>query len=263
VGEQHGRGPVAVRYLSNPVANGPSGSRNLGVAHAIGSVVAFLDDDDVWEPGYLEQAVGLMHDADVVLTPLQWRCFNKAGRETRRQVLDIDISSAGDEVIGQNPGVTGSNVVIDRGVFQRCGGYDEDLWIGEDSELLARLLTSGVRVRVADACLASQLVHAGERLSRGGQRRVDGYRNLLRKTYATATPQARRGMALHYFDAKKDAARGGWSRWRYRLYAWSLAEPRDFVRRAKLRIAAGKFPGVSSLLIIASRRGSGFERRAI
>jgi hypothetical protein len=104
--------------------------------------------------------------------------------------------------------------------------------------LLARLLTSGVRVRVADACLASQLVHAGERLSRGGQRRVDGYRNLLRKAYVSAAPATRRRLAFHYFDAKKDAARGGWSRWRYRLYAWSLAEPAVLVRRAELKLRA-------------------------
>lgn len=238
VGERHDRGPVAVRYLCNPLANGPSGSRNLGAVRATGSVAAFLDDDDMWAPGYLEQAVGLMHDADVVLTPLQTIRFDHSGGEIRRQVRELDISGPTEMVIARNPGVTGSNIVIDRGVFQRCGGYDEDLWIAEDNEFLARLLDSGTRIRIADVSLATQLVHTGARLSRGGRRRADGYRNLLRKTYAAASPKTRRRLAFHYFDAKKDAARDRWSRWRYRLYAWSLAEPNDLVLRARLRAAA-------------------------
>jgi hypothetical protein len=128
--------------------------------------------------------------------------------------------------------------VVDRRVFDRCGGYDEDLWIGEDGELLARLLMAGARIRVAEVSLASQLVHAGERLSRGGQRRVDGYRNLVRKAYASASPTTRRRLAFGYFDAKKDAARSVRSRWRYRLYAWSLADPAVLVRRAERRLRA-------------------------
>jgi glycosyltransferase involved in cell wall biosynthesis len=227
--------PVAVRYVRNPDANGPSGSRNLGAARAVGSVLAFLDDDDLWEPGYLDQAVGLLDAADLVLTPLETIRIDRSGATVGRWVREIDLSGPSERVLARNPGVTGSNIVIDRGLFERCGGYDADLWIAEDNEFLARLLDAGARTRIADSSLAKQMVHMGSRLSRGGQRRVDGCRNLVRKTFAVTSPRTRRRLAFIYFTAKKDAASDHWSRWRYRIYAWSLAEPSQLVRRARWR----------------------------
>lgn len=54
--------PERVRYVEHPGhANaGMSASRNLGLAHASGSYVAFLDADDVWLPHKLEEQLALM-----------------------------------------------------------------------------------------------------------------------------------------------------------------------------------------------------------
>src|SRR5262245_66529899 len=42
-----------LRYVAGPHA-GVSAARNLGVRRATGSVIAFLDSDDVWHPGKLK-----------------------------------------------------------------------------------------------------------------------------------------------------------------------------------------------------------------
>ena len=45
---------------------GPSGARNVGLDHAVGTYIAFLDSDDYVEPGYLEVLLDAFRDSDTV-----------------------------------------------------------------------------------------------------------------------------------------------------------------------------------------------------
>lgn len=57
-----GAGTVPVRTRWTGGARGAAAARNLGMAEAQGDLVAFLDDDDVWEPAHLAAAVSLLNE---------------------------------------------------------------------------------------------------------------------------------------------------------------------------------------------------------
>jgi len=46
---------LSIRVLRNNRRKGPSGTRNFGVLSATSEFIAFLDQDDLWLPGHLEQ----------------------------------------------------------------------------------------------------------------------------------------------------------------------------------------------------------------
>jgi glycosyltransferase involved in cell wall biosynthesis len=69
--------PQRLRYLEHPehANRGMSATRNLGIAHARGAYLAFLDADDVWLPQTLEEQVEILRtqpDAGMVYGPIEW-----------------------------------------------------------------------------------------------------------------------------------------------------------------------------------------------
>ena len=56
-----------VQYIKNKETMHAPTSRNIGVLHSKGDLIAFLDDDDEWYPDKLEKQVKLFQDSDVGL----------------------------------------------------------------------------------------------------------------------------------------------------------------------------------------------------
>lgn len=135
------RHPDRIRYLEHEghANRGMSASRNLGVLHARGQVVAFLDADDVYLPDKLERQVALLvshPEADVVYGATQyWFSWtgdpaDVARDRTRRQgVPGGTVVAPGallapllrDEV--RTPCTCG--VVMWRDAFAVAGGFEE------------------------------------------------------------------------------------------------------------------------------------------
>jgi len=65
------RDPARIRHLQHPdgATHGASATRNLGIAHARGEVIALLDGDDTWFPTKLEEQLAILAerpDADAL-----------------------------------------------------------------------------------------------------------------------------------------------------------------------------------------------------
>jgi hypothetical protein len=148
--------PEQVFYLRHPDGenHGLSSSRNLGLRHARGEFVAFLDADDLYLPSKLESQVGLLHryaTAQMVYGPTRhW--FSWTGRpEDRERDQPKRLGVAPNRLVSppelvplylsgeaQTPGTSG--FLVRRTAALAVGGFEESFrTMSEDAVFLYKV----------------------------------------------------------------------------------------------------------------------------
>jgi glycosyltransferase involved in cell wall biosynthesis len=118
-----GLGDPRVSYHRQPHAGRPAPGRNLGLRAARGELVAFLDDDDLWEPVMLERAVAALAanpDTLLVAANANYLPARKHPYFRRRR----DERPSFEELLHDNP-VINSGVVARRELVELIGPLDE------------------------------------------------------------------------------------------------------------------------------------------
>ena len=138
-GTAEGVGEFAeVRYVYQP-NRGVSAARNLGVSQSSGELLAFLDSDDLWQPRKLEQQVTFFAqypDAQICQTEEIWlRNGVRVNPHAKHRKISEDIFARSLELCLVSP----SAVMIRRELFERMGGFDENLPACEDYDLWLRI----------------------------------------------------------------------------------------------------------------------------
>jgi glycosyltransferase involved in cell wall biosynthesis/GT2 family glycosyltransferase len=132
-------------------------SRNIGVSLAGGDIVAFLDDDAVPEPGWLDALVKPFRDPRVGAAGGFIR--DPTGVHFQARVITCDRTGglqhfAGEEAAGldQRPGaprvlsLTGTNVAFRKELLVALGGFDENYrYLLEETDLNFRIMDAGYR----------------------------------------------------------------------------------------------------------------------
>lgn len=142
---------LPVRVLRLRRRAGPSAARNLGLREARGEVVAFTDNDCVALPGWLRALVAPLccpgvevAGGRVLSPPLEgWIGAFEAARSP------LDMGAGGGRVgLGEAvPYLPSCNLAADRRALLRLGGFEEEMELGEDADLVWRAVRAGMGIR--------------------------------------------------------------------------------------------------------------------
>lgn len=147
----HGATPWRVRVLRREVSGGPAAARNLGAEQVHTPLVAFLDSDCTVDEGWCGPLLAAFADPRVALAAPRVRAAEGGGvlarYEARRSPLDL-----GSDPARVAPGTRVSYVpsaacLVRLDAWRRLGGFDATLRVGEDVDLVWRLVEDGWRVR--------------------------------------------------------------------------------------------------------------------
>ena len=144
---------VAARHgaqlLVRPVNGGPAAARNTGLARAETDLVAFVDSDCVVPPHWLDGLLtGLLDERVAVVAP---RVVGAGGPgrlaryEVRHGPLDLGAEAAPVRAGGRVGHVPAAVLLCRRDALGV--GFDEALRVGEDVDLIWRLVERGLQVR--------------------------------------------------------------------------------------------------------------------
>jgi glycosyltransferase involved in cell wall biosynthesis len=150
------RYPQRVRYLEHAghQNRGMSASRNLGIRHAYGQYIAFLDADDVWLANKLQYQLAILDrhpDAAMVVEPIQW-WYGWTGNSddiNRDFVAPFPPEVRSDSIVQppqmliallRRATVSTTSSLVRREIIERVGGFEEDFrGMFEDQALAAKI----------------------------------------------------------------------------------------------------------------------------
>jgi GT2 family glycosyltransferase len=244
---------------------GPAAARNIGWRAAGGSLVAFIDDDCVATPGWVEALAGAYaRDPEAVVqgrTEPDPREIGRLGAFARSQ-----------SVTAPGPWFQTCNIAYPRALLERLGGFDETFPYpaGEDTDLGWRAIESGARIVFEPAAVAWHAVHVPGPLGllRVSQRWSTAVRNVARH------PQLRSALHRGIFWKRSHerlllAAVGAIALRRAPLLAVAAMAPYLLIHRAEHGSLAGTavaLPAhlaVDSAELVAMLRGSASARTLV
>lgn len=171
---------------------GASAARNAGLFLTEQEFVAFLDDDDIWHPRFLEMAHKRIQadGADCV--------FGRRNKLVEGQVNEMEPPEPRHLVISylicKNPFFGGQNILLKSAIAKALGGYDINLPRANDTGFLIDLLLYGAKVSIEPEAVAYFRDHGGPRVTSHHWRRW----RLLWK-YAGNVPLRDLAIAIIYF----------------------------------------------------------------
>ena len=175
-----------VRIFRQP-NRGPYPARNLGLTHAQGEFIAFLDADDYWNPSFLTKLIGALDDSRIHLAYCGWRNLGVEGGFGKPYVPPV---YAGDDSVSQFLDACPWPIhaaVLRRELMVRLGGFSERCFTSMDFDLWLRARAATDRMLLVPEVLAFYRWHDKGQISAVKSRQVrDAWQ--VRKDFVAAYP---------------------------------------------------------------------------
>lgn len=185
-----------VRYVRHSRNAGQAAARNTGARLALSPYLAFLDQDDLWEPMFLEKTLAILEPAaGAALVHCDGYQVNE-----RNDILEYDAAMKHQRSItqllrgGHDAATSGS--LFRKTWFDSVGGYDVALSIWEDIDLVIRLYGPERFIHLAQPMYRHRLYEHNASREIPSLRALDGRRRFLEKHAAACRPGTPEGKAL-------------------------------------------------------------------
>jgi glycosyltransferase involved in cell wall biosynthesis len=134
-----------VKVYNLPCNVGIANGRNIGATLAKGDYLAFLDDDDLWPKSYIKRSENYIinHSPKILLSKIYVK-------DNSRLKLFKDPSGKINlkNILLMNPGITGSNIIINKKIFFKLNGYDPNLIPSEDKSICIDALINNIEIHI-------------------------------------------------------------------------------------------------------------------
>jgi glycosyltransferase involved in cell wall biosynthesis len=148
-----------VRVLTQP-NQGIGAARNAGVSMARGTVIAFLDADDLWPTDSLKLRLDRLEASPTV------DCVFGLVEQFISPELDPAIASGLHCPPGQTAARFSGAMLIRRSVFDRIGMFDPALRVGEMMDWAARAAEAQIVMEAVDALVMRRRIHGANSVIR-------------------------------------------------------------------------------------------------
>lgn len=219
-------------YLERDGQPGASASRNAGASASVGTHIAYLDDDDLWQPDFVRavQARIARGDADIIVVARE--IFGEGFSATAPTVPE---GRGWRDFAARSLGTTGSNMVVSRDAVDAIGGFDASLPVKNDSDFFLRLLLAGFEYCVVDEVLVRQRKHDSGQLTVKDERRASGTEAYIAKHQAVLSRSDIRKLRVTIHRIRAGVAPSRAARLFHRAAAvWNYSIP-EFLRERRER----------------------------
>jgi glycosyltransferase involved in cell wall biosynthesis len=139
-----------IRSVDASRVKGPAAARNIGVGAAFGDILAFCDSDDVVHSGWVESWLSALDGADVAAGRNDTWSLN--GTPAPQPAVPRPPPQA--HQFGFLEAAGSGNMAVRREPFEAVGGFDEELQVGEDTDLCWRLQLSGYKFAIGTGVIS-------------------------------------------------------------------------------------------------------------
>ncbi len=130
-----------VRFIETEAGALPSAKRNLAVQESNGELLLFTDADCVADADWIQQAITAMgSDRHLMAGGIRFPEHDYWDLGDNLAIFHLQhVSAPARELAGAGS----NNLAVTREAFQRAGGFNPELWVGEDWDLIQRLKKQG------------------------------------------------------------------------------------------------------------------------